>query len=177
MLKKMIRYVVVFIIVILFCGGYYLYKLSNLPKEGDVDIQASLQYDYAQKGYDLELYISKHRNSHTIIYPYIDGLSIYTFSQTNSSALYVPDSIGYDGITQNKAKERLREKTYQNSFENLVGFWIPDDEGKYETKLFYPKDNDSAYINNAYVVCVTKTELFGKVYTCSKIVSVTNPNE
>lgn len=178
MLKKcMIGILIVVSVVAIAIVAYNNIKPS--AKKDDITVEATLQINdttnNTHKEYLMDINIVKNKDSNVAIYPYIDGLGIMTFSSQEKDGYFVPGSIGSDGVTESIAKMELKNNKliYDGSDVSLVGFWFPDEAGKYKARIYLDKLDDSQSIKNPVLVCVYLEEKYGKELTWSKIVPVT----
>jgi hypothetical protein len=123
----------------------------------------------------MDINIIKSKDSHVAIYPYIDGLGMMTFSTQEKEGYFVPGSIGSDGVTELIAITELKNNGLIDDGKDvsLVGFWFPDEAGKYKARIYLDKFDSFKSIKNPVLVCVYSDEKYGKTLTWSKIVPVT----
>ena len=154
-------------------------KIKPSATKEDITVEATLQInDTTNNTYDeylVDISIIKNRDSHVIVYPYVDGLGAMAFSTEEKEEYFRPGSIGSDGITEPIAISELKNNNLidEGKDVSLVGFWFPDEAGQYEARIYLDKLDDFKEIKKPVLVCVYKEEKYGKELTWSKVVPVT----
>lgn len=175
--KYKIEMIIVVLLAILLIVGYSNIKPSATKK--DITVEATLKINDSTNNthdeYLVDINIIKDRDSHVVVYPFIDGLGAMAFSTEEKEEFFVPGSIGSDGVTEAIAIAELKNKNLINKGEDvsLVGFWFPDEAGQYKARVYLDKLGDFKEINDPFLVCVYKEQKYGKELTWSKVVPVT----
>lgn len=161
------------IVIVAYCN------IKPTATKEDIAIEAALQINDTanneHKEYLVDINITKNKDGHVIIYPYIDGLGMMTFITNEKEGYFVPGSIGSDGVTKAIATTELKNNDLINSGNDisLIGFWFPDEAGKYKARIYLDKFDSFKAIKNPVLVCVYKEEKYGKDLTWSKIIPIT----
>ncbi|MDF2943039.1 MAG: hypothetical protein K0S01_1897 [Herbinix sp.] len=173
---KIIRGIIIIVILLLLViVGYENIKPSAL--ENDIHVKASIRLNDTDncdhKEYVLDTSMMKDKNCHIILYPYIEGLGMMTYSEIEEEDYFLLNSVGSDGFIEPIAVNALR-----NSFEvskniSLTGFWVPDEVGQYKVRTYFDKLDAFEELNNPVLVCVFYEEKFGKQLKWTKIIPIT----
>lgn len=164
---------------ILICIGIVLvlidYNLKPSVSIEDIKVDATLQRNetnaYPHKEYIIDINMIKNKDCNVIIYPYIQGLGMMTYNLNEQEDYFIPSSIGSDGVTVNLATSELRKlNLIQDKDElSLIGFWFPEKEGSYKSRVYLEMLDDFNKINNPVLVCVYLEEKLGKQLTWAKV--------
>ncbi len=153
--------------------------IKHSSTENDIVVEGVLQPNKTgvcgYKEYMLNINMTKNKDCHVIIYPYIKGLGDITFSEKDKVGYYLPSSIGSDGITEPIAINELKNVNIIDNASNvsLTGFWFPDSIGKYKARAYLGKIDNFKEIKNPLLICVCTEKKFGKLLTWSKVVPIT----
>jgi hypothetical protein len=170
------------IIIIMFLVAAVFIKYRNIEPsaiEKDIIVEATLQLNKTDKNkhkeYLLDINIIKNIESHVIIYPYLEGLGMITYSSEEKEGYFIPSSIGSDNITKRTAVKELRNKNLVGAEDDieLTGFWLPDEAGQYKAQVYLDKLDNFQEIKNPVLACVYRDEILGRELTWSKIIPIT----
>lgn len=170
------------LIAIVFLVAIIIVACSNIQPSAtkeDITVEASLQINNTtnntHKEYLIDINIIKKKDSHVIIYPYIDGLGMMTYSTKEKEGYFIPGSIGSDPVTESVAITELKNNNLIEEGEDvsLVGFWFPDEAGEYKARIYLDKLDSFKEIKDPVLVCVYREEKYGKELTWAKIVPIT----
>ena len=170
--KMLIGVFLIAVVIVAYCN------IKPTATKEDITVEATLQINDTtnnkHKEYLVDINITKNKRSHVIIYPYIDGLGMITFSTNEKEGYFVPGSVGSDGVTETMAITELKNNNLINSGKDvsLIGFWFPNEAGQYKARIYLDKFDSFKAIKNPVLVCVYKEEKYGKDLTWSKSIPV-----
>lgn len=172
--KKSILKIVVIVLVFVFLAVNFWYSnLSPTSSAEDITITANLrQNDTGIVDYkDLVVYINLDKKSkqHGIFYPVIKGVQMPTYSDEDDAGYFMFSSMGYDETTKAEVYRRLKEEGLDVYLDDqqLMGFWVDDDAGTYNSRIFYETTEDFDTSNLAGIVYVYIEERYGKTFLWS----------
>ncbi|SFP74369.1 hypothetical protein [Caldicoprobacter faecalis] len=117
------------LIAIVFLVAIIIVVYSNIQPSAtkeDITVEASLQINNITNNTHKEYLIDiiKKKDNHVIIYPYIDGLGMMTYSTKEKEGYFIPGSSGSDPVTESVAITELKNNNLIEEGEDvsLVGF-------------------------------------------------------
>lgn len=157
-------------------AGYKSMKPS--VNEKDIAVEAILARNNTgvtnDKEYVLDISMNKNKDCQIIVYPYIEGLGAMAFNNVDDRLYYVPNNIGYDGLTEPVAVDELKKEGAVETGKDisLYGFWFPYNAGQYKTRVYLDETDSFKEVKNPVLVCVYTEEKLGKQFTWAKTVPI-----
>ncbi|HEX3026745.1 MAG TPA: hypothetical protein VHR42_05915 [Clostridia bacterium] len=168
--------IIIAILVLAVFTGYKSMKPS--VSEKDIAVEAVLGSNNTgvtnDKEYVLDISMTKNKDCHIIVYPYIEGLGGMAFNNVDDKVYYVPNNIGYDTLTEPVAVDELKKEGAVETGKDisLDGFWFPYNAGQYKTRVYL--DGTDSFKENPVLVCVYTEKKLGKQFTWAKTVPINN---
>lgn len=181
MIRNKLKYLIGIIIITIIISTIVISYKSIKPSatQSDIVVQGILQPNNTgtnnYKEYLLSVNITKKKNCHIMIYPYVEGLANISFSEKEEEGYYNPGAVGSDGVTEPIARNELKSNNIvvTNNEISLIGFWVPDEAGQYKEKIYLDRLDTFKEIRNPVLICVYTEKKYGKELTWSKIVPLT----
>jgi hypothetical protein len=181
MIRNKLKYLIGIIIVAIIISTIVISYKSIKPSasQRDIVVQGTLQLNNTgsnnYKEYLLSVNITKNKDCHIMMYPYVEGLANISFNEKEEEGYYNPGTVGSDGVTEPIARNELKSNNIAVTSNeiSLIGFWVPYEMGQYKAKIYLDKLDTFKGIRNPVLVCVYTEKKYGKKLTWSKVVPLT----
>ncbi|MBM7569925.1 hypothetical protein [Aquibacillus albus] len=157
---------VLFLIIVTFIIGCTKEQTPKINPE-DVTIEAKLNINenerLSYKDYMLEIVIDKEFGEN-MIYPYMEGIGYMSFDSNEAKeAYYLPGSVGTSLSDEEMVHNELRKNniidvTDDFQFSSLIGFYTPEDKGRYQLRMYFEKDKNFDGFDDMYLVYLHKED-------------------
>jgi hypothetical protein len=170
-MKKTVIYSGIFVVFLFIIFSIYHYNsLSPSFISDDIHIEGSIK-SYDENSFLVELDIERNSNGaeNNIVYPISKGLGNISFIA--NEGLYAPGVLG----TWYETEEILRNKVDKEFSRDILGFSIPDQQGKHKLKFTMKKLDDFKELTELTVYYIHVEKRFGKDLSWVKNISL-KPN-
>lgn len=166
-MKKSFIYSVILLVVLFISFLIYYNSLSPSLTSDDIHIEGSIK-SYDENSFLVELDLERHNNGsdNNIIYPISKGLGNISF--IDDKGLYTPGVLG----TWYEAEEILSNSVGKEFSADIIGFSIPNQQGKHKLKFIMKKLDDFEELSEIVLYYVHVERRFGKGLNWVKKISL-----
>lgn len=160
---KRILLIICLVLIVLYIS-FNLYTKSKLAvSPEDIFIEATLKSNDNERlshlDYMLDIVIRQEKDSQNIIFPFIRGLTNFTFDGKEEEGYFLPGAIWSAGPYGEMVVEALREQNIINKLESyndgsLKYVYVPKEAGEYKLRIYLEEAEDFSGLSDMYLVYV-----------------------